>query len=87
MKIENHNVNYWRLYLKKNEEEEEEKKRRDYLKSVVRRNQQMPATVRSDCNEGDTLGSTQSYIVLYIVLLFQSFIVLPNFPFSNTYSE
>ena len=46
------------VVLKKNEEEEEEKKRRDYLKSVVRRNQQMPATVRSDCNDGDMFGST-----------------------------
>ena len=57
-----------------------------YLKSVVQR-QQISGTVGSDCNEGDMLESTQSYIVLYIVLLFESFIVLPYFIFTRTFSQ
>ena len=48
------------------------------IKSVVQR-ERISGTLGSDCNEEDMLGSAQSYIVLCIVLLFESFIVLPFF--------
>ena len=54
--------------LKKKKEE----KKVIILSQFVHRDQQMSGTVRSDCNEGDMLGSTHSYTVLYVVLLFQS---------------
>ena len=58
------------------------------IKSVVQR-ERISGTVGSDCNEEDMLGSAQSYIVLCIVLLFESFIVLPFFffVFTRTFSQ
>ena len=57
MRIETHNVHYWRLYLRK------KKKKEIILGHLCSGINKCPAgTVRSDCNEEDMLGSTESKI-------------------------